>query len=260
MPEQAATVQDPVGEGGWGRLLRAGRPRATKANALAALLALLLGFALATQVHQTRTQGLDTLRQSDLVRILDDVNQRSARLDAETRSLQTTSDQLAGGAGSTAALAAARQRLDTLRILAGTVAAHGPGVRLRISDPRHKVTSAVLLDALEELRDAGAEAVQIGPVRVVASSYVTDVPATATAPAGVSVDGTRLASPYELLAIGDAATLASAMQIPGGLTESVRQLGATPQVSQLRSVSVDALHTFRPPRYAQPVPTSAAGR
>jgi len=258
----------PLAQGGWRRLMRAGRPRATKANALAAALSLLLGFALVTQVRQTRSQGLDALRQSDLVRVLADVNQRSARLDAEARTLQATNDQLAGGSsGEEAALAAAQQRLETLRILAGTVAAHGPGIRLSIDDPARKVSSSVLLDALEELRDAGAESVQLGPVRVVAGSYLSDVPSAA--PAGssgaatsrrVSIDGTVLSSPYVFRAIGDAQTLASAMQIPGGLTESVRQMGATPTVTQVRVLSIDALHTIRQARYAQRVRSSASAR
>lgn len=242
-------------EGGWRQLLRAGRPRATKANALAAALALLLGFALATQVHQTRSQGLSSLRQSDLVRILDNVSQESTRLDAEARSLQTTRDQLASGSSTgEAALKAAQERLDTLQVLSGTIGAHGPGIRLTVGDPSHKVTSTVLLDAIEELRDAGAEAIQLGAVRVVASSYLSD------AAGGVAVDGTKLTPPYVFLAIGDAQTLASAMQIPGGLTESVRQLGATPTVTQVARVDVGALHSLRQPRYARPVPSSAPGK
>lgn len=254
--------------GGWRRLLRASRPQATRANAVSAVLALLLGFVLTTQVRQTRTEGLNSLRQSDLVRVLDDVNQRSTRLENEARELQTSSDRLAGGSGGGVALAAERQRLDTLRILSGTVAAHGPGIRLAIDDPAHTVTAAVLLDALEELRDAGAEAVQLGPVRVVASSYLADVPATAAGPAAsagpkprsVSVDGVVLESPYVFRAIGDAQTLASAMQIPGGLTQTVRQLGAVPVVTQVAMLDVDALHALRQPRYAQRVPSSASGQ
>ena len=47
---------------------------------------------------------------------------------------------------------------------------------LTINDPDNKVTAALLLDALQELRDAGAEAVQIGDVRVVADTWFADVP------------------------------------------------------------------------------------
>jgi len=244
----AVTEPPPTADTAWRRLAAVARPKATRANAFAALLALVLGFAIATQVRQTQEQGLESLRQSDLVGILDNVTQSQARLDTEARALQTTRDQLVNGS-SAAALSAARERLDSLGVLAGTLPAHGPGITMTIDDPGHKVTAPVLLDALEELRDAGAEAVQIGPARVVASTSFTD------AGDGIEVDGTRLTPPYTLTAIGDAPTMAAAMDIPGGISETVRGLGATPRVTQSQALRIDALQTLREPRYARPVPT-----
>ncbi|WP_048556124.1 DUF881 domain-containing protein [Nostocoides japonicum] len=241
---------------GWRTLLRMSRPRATKANALAGILALLLGFAIATQVHQTQSQGLESLREDELVRLLDDVQTDNSRLADEIRTLEAQRDQLANGAaGSSAARAAAEQRVDSLGILAGTVRAKGPGITMRISDPKDGVTSALLLDTVEELRDGGAEAIQIDDVRVVASTYFTDLD-----DGGVSASDTPLTQPYVITAIGDASTLAAAMAIPGGVTESVKRVGASISVSEEQSVTVDALHTVKQPQYARPVSpaTSAA--
>lgn len=237
----------------WRRLLRMGAPRATKANVLAALLALLLGFALVTQVRQTRSTGLESLRQTDLVGLLDDVSQRSHRLDKDAAELRSTRDELVSGrAGDAAARKAAQSRLDSLRVLAGTVPVKGPGISMVIADPGHKVSDAVLLDALQELRDAGAEAVQIGPVRVVASTSFT------TSKEGrIMVDGTAVNPPYRILAIGDAHTIAAAMDIPGGIAETVRQLGATPTVTPSTSIRITALQTPREHRYAHPVPSAS---
>jgi len=233
----------------WQRLALMARPRATKANALAALLAILLGFAVATQVRQTQVLGLESLRQSELVTILDNTTLLSARLDQNARELQATRDELISGSTSgAAALTAAQERLDTLRVLAGTAQAHGPGIRMTINDPGAKVTAPLLLDAIEELRDAGAEAIQVGSARVVASSYFGQ------AGSGVEIDGTTVTNPYVILAIGDPQTLSSAMEIPGGLSENVRQLGATITTNQSTDLVVGALHTLREPRYARPVP------
>ena len=86
------------------------------------------GFAIATQVHQTQSSNLDNLREDDLVRLLDQVQGDNSRLGDEIQALQTQRGQLETGvAGSAEARAAATQRLDSLRILAGTVKAHGPG-------------------------------------------------------------------------------------------------------------------------------------
>jgi uncharacterized protein YlxW (UPF0749 family) len=233
----------------WHRLRLMARPRATRANAFAALLALVLGFAVATQVRSTQAQGLESLRQSDLVGILDNVTQQSTRLDRSARELQATRDQLVNGSSNeAAALKAAQDRLAALRILAGTAPAKGPGVRMTIDDPDGKLTAPVLLDALEELRDAGAEAVQINSARVVASSYFGQ------SADGLQVDGQTVHSPYRILAIGNPQTLSAAMEIPGGISETVRQLGATVRVVQDQSLEVSALQTSQQPRYARPVP------
>jgi uncharacterized protein YlxW (UPF0749 family) len=236
----------------WKRLMLAARPRATKANALAALLAVLLGFAVATQVRQNQSLGLESLRQSELVNLLDNTTLESSRLDQNARDLQATRDQLVSGSTSGAsAVRAAQERLDALAILAGTARAHGPGIRMTIADPGGKVTAPVLLDAIQELRDAGAEAIEVNNVRIVASSHF------GLGASGIEIDGSSVSPPYTLAAIGDPATMSSAMEIPGGLSENVRGLGATISIAQAPDLTVGALHPLSGPRYARPVSPSA---
>jgi uncharacterized protein YlxW (UPF0749 family) len=231
------------------------RPRATRANILGGVLAAALGFALSTQIQHTRAQGLEALSQSDLVGILDTVSQRVTRLDAEAQALQRTRDALASGqSGAQAALTAAQQRLDTLEVLAGAVGATGPGVVVTIADPGRRVDASVLLDAVQELRDAGAESIQIGPVRVVASTAFTDPSAGV-----VAADSAPLTPPHRLVAIGDPATLAGALAIPGGVVETVRQLGGAVEVRQSDQAQTPALHARQSPGYAQPVPAATSG-
>jgi uncharacterized protein YlxW (UPF0749 family) len=245
-PEPARTA--------WTRLWRAGLPRATRAQALAALLTFALGFAVVTQLRQTQQEGLSSLRETDLVRILDDVGQREARLEADARDLESTQQRLQSGSDSSAAaLEAAQSRLDTLGVLTGTATASGPGIRLIISDPNGKVRAATLLDTLQELRDAGAEAVQIGTVRVVASTSFEDG-GTSQAPA-IVVDSNVLHPPYVFLAIGDPQTMSAALDIPGGVLETLRQQSSDGTVTTEDDVRITALHTISPPRYARPAPT-----
>jgi uncharacterized protein YlxW (UPF0749 family) len=242
----------------WARLFRAARPRASRAQALAGVLTLLLGFAVVTQLRQTQAEGLSALSQTDLVGILDDVNQREARLEDDSRQLQATQERLRSGSDtSQAALDAAQSRLDTLGVLTGTVAAHGPGISLTIDDPGGKVNAAELLDTLQELRDAGAEAVQIGSVRAVASTSFLDT-GSATAPS-ITVDGSQLSPPYTILAIGDSQTLAAALDIPGGVLETLRQNHADGTVTDEQQVQITALHDVSSPRYARPAPTPSSG-
>ena len=246
------------------RIAGIGWPLATKANVLVLTLALLLGFAISAQVRQTRTQGLETLREDELLGVLDTVTQEGVRLGAELRDLERTRDRLASGADSELEAidiarefgvdpgridVVARERADTLGLLAGSKAATGPGVRLTIADPDGRVGATVILDAIEELRDAGAEVLQVGPQRVVMGTFFSD------SDAGVSVSGTALSPPYVILAIGDPATMASAMGIPGGVSESVRGLRGEVTVEQLDSLDITAIHRSDPPRFATPAPT-----
>ena len=96
-----------------------------------------------------------------------------------------------------------------------------------------------LLAAVQELRDAGAEAIQVNDVRVVASTYFLDAPdapeASDPGAAGpvVDVGGTLVQGPFTFTAIGSARTLASAMEFPGGVIPTVSARGGTATVRQL---------------------------
>ena len=103
---------------------------------------------------------------------------------------------------------------------------------------------------MQELRDAGAEAIQINDVRVVANTWFTDTDD------GLSVTGVPVRPPYVIRAIGDANTLAGAMEIPGGVTATVRRAGGDTDVQIRDEVDIDALLTLTSPQYAQPVPTN----
>jgi uncharacterized protein YlxW (UPF0749 family) len=234
------------------------RPRATRAQLVAALLCGVLGFAAAVQVRSNQDAGLAGLRQTDLIRILDTVSERSARLQAEARQLENAKERLAGGSdGSKSALEEARRRSLVLGILAGTKPAKGPGIVFTISDPEGKVRSDLLLDALQELRDAGAEAVEIrspeGPaVRVVASTSFSDAEGGA-----VLVDDTRLVPPYVFRVIGDPLTLAGALDIPGGVIDVLDQNDALGTVTQTDELVITSLRSVPKPEYARPAPEGA---
>ncbi len=76
----------------------------------------------------------------------------------------------------------------------------------------------------------------------------------------MSVDGQVLPRPFVILAIGDSQTLASAMNIPGGIVETVRRLDGTARVEQIPSVRIDAVQAPRTPRFAQPAPEPTPSR
>ncbi len=216
------------------------------------MLCLLLGVAIATQVRQTTTgDSLDTARPADLLVLLDSLRQREATLSTEVAELQRSLNALqASGSSDQTAIQNAQDRLAALSILIGTVGATGPGVTVRIDDPGPGVAPQAMLDVLDELRAAGAEAIQISDrqqaVRTGVDTWIVG------APGALTVDGKTLTPPYSVVAIGDSPTLAAAMNIPGGAVDSVKRVGGTMSVQQADKVSITALRQPKPRQYAQP--------
>ncbi|MFY1631860.1 DUF881 domain-containing protein [Solwaraspora sp. WMMB335] len=217
-------------------------------------LLVVLGFTLVVQVRNNAADPtLTAARQEDLVRILSDLEAREERLRQDIAVLEESQRQLTSGAqGREAALAEASRRADELGVLGGSLPVQGPGLRVRFVSGREPVRAAALLDAVQELRGAGAEAMQISggdgrAVRIVASSYFLDVDGV------VEVDGQRLAGPYEVLAIGDPSTMRTALNIPGGVVASVSGDGGTVIVEERDVVDVSALSDPLVLRHARPV-------
>jgi uncharacterized protein YlxW (UPF0749 family) len=218
-----------------------------RAAALIGILLALLGFGIAVQVRSnSSSDSLSSSSDEDLIRILDDQNSRADRLRQEIAALQATEQQLqASGNRDSVALAQAQQQEQALSILLGTLPAAGPGVKIVISDPRHQLKAEDLLDVVEELRGAGAEAIQFGSVRVSTATAFIDVTD------GITVDGTRVTAPYTVLAIADPQTLDTAMQIPGGVRASARAAGGDAVVTEEQSLTINAVRPVSNPTYAK---------
>ncbi|MFK0060581.1 DUF881 domain-containing protein [Streptomyces werraensis] len=223
-------------------------PRVTRAQLIVALLLFGLGFGLAVQVASTSDtdSALRGARQEDLVRILDELDARTERLEDEKQGLEKQREELENS--SDQAEEARRQTIEKERqlgVLAGTVAAQGPGIEMTIEDTKGTVESDMLLDAVQELRAAGAEAIQVNGVRVVAGTYLSDVDG------GVSVDGNKIKSPYRFKVIGKSQDLEPALNIPGGVVQTLEKEQATVTVERSDKIVVDALRAPKRPDYAR---------
>jgi uncharacterized protein YlxW (UPF0749 family) len=214
------------------------RPRrAWVSRLLTGALTLVLGFAATVQIRETRDpEGLTGATQADLVEILDSQKSEEDSLREQIAQAQQAVDTLGrSGADSGRALTEAQQRAAAIALLNGSAPATGPGARVTISDPEGTVPPSILLSAVQELRGAGAEAIQVDDVRIVASSYVTG------SAGSVTVDGTRLASPYVLLAIGPTDDLAAALTASGSLVSDVSRAKGAASVQGVARVEVTAV-------------------
>lgn len=228
--------------------------RLTSAGAMIAVLLALLGFTLVVQLKTTSTDPtLAATREEDLVRISSDLDSRERRLRQDIEALEESQRQLRSGEqGRQAALEEATRRADELGILAGTLPAVGPGLQVRFEGPEKAVSSVRILDAVQELRGAGAEAMQIAgvdgtAVRVIASTYFADADGV------LVVDGRRLRGPYTITVIGDPATMRTALNIPGGVVAAVQDAGGNVTAVDREAVEVSQLHAPIKLEHARPV-------
>ncbi|MFE2571422.1 DUF881 domain-containing protein [Streptomyces mirabilis] len=223
-------------------------PRVTRAQLIVALLLFGLGFGLAVQVASNSDSGsaLRGARQEDLVRILDELDNRTQRLEDEKQGLEDQRTELENSSNQAAeARKQTAEKEKQLGILAGTVAAQGPGITLTINDTKGTVKADMLLDAIQELRAAGAEAIQVNGVRVVASTYLAD------SGKGVGVDGNKITQPYRFKVIGKPQDLEPALNIPGGVVQTLEKEQATVTVERATKIIVDALRAAKQPDYAR---------
>jgi uncharacterized protein YlxW (UPF0749 family) len=244
MSEQTEQPQ----QDGRSRLWAALRRPGSRGQAIAAVLLAVLGFAGVTQVRSnSRDDSYIGARQGDLIQYINNLSLASRRAESEISQLQQTRDSLGNDTvARRTALERARQQADTLGILAGTVPASGPGIRVTVTGAGNAVGTNQLLNGLQELRDAGAEVIELnGRVRVVAQTALQDTAG------GVRVDGKLLRTPYVIEAIGDPQTLATALDFTGGFTAGVRSVGGKVEVRQLDRVEISTVRPASAPRYAE---------
>ncbi|MFF9913976.1 DUF881 domain-containing protein [Streptomyces sp. NPDC013457] len=239
-PEEPLTGRQRLAAGLW-------PPRVSRAQLIVAVLLFVLGLGLAIQVRSTSdNSALRGARQEDLVRILDELDDRTQRLEDEAARLETQRSELESSSDQAEeARKQTQEKEQQLGILAGTVAAEGPGITLTVRGAAAAVESDMLLDAIQELRAAGAEAIQVNDVRVVADSYFTG------SGTDIEIDGTKVAAPYVFKVIGKPEDLEPALNIPGGVVQTLEKEQATATVARSQKIVVDALRPAKRPDYAQ---------
>ncbi|GAA1772536.1 DUF881 domain-containing protein [Nocardioides hankookensis] len=229
--------------------LRRAMLRPSRGQLVVAVLLALVGYAAVTQVRFTNVD--DTYagyREQDLIDVLNALANQTQRAESEIVRLERTRDDLRSSTGAReAALAQAQQQADNLAIMAGLVPVTGPGIRVTITETDGPVDVDTVVDMVQELRSAGAEAMQVnGEVRVVAQTAFED------AEGGIKVGGELVTSPYVFDVIGAPDALHGAIDFPQGPRSDLEDEGATVDVDELGSLDIESVVTPRKPDYAQP--------
>jgi uncharacterized protein YlxW (UPF0749 family) len=232
------------------RRLREALFRPSRGQIVVGVLLAVLGFAAITQVRTNTTDNTYAgYREQDLVDVLSALSGTSERAQTQINSLEASRRRLEQNRqAQSAAIAAAQKQAEELSIMAGWVPVTGPGIRLTVTEGPRPVDVDTVLDTIEELRSAGAEAMQVnGQVRLVAQSAIE------AAPGGLRIDGTLVTSPYVFDAIGDPHTLSGALElVDGPIAQFKNDADATVDLDQLDSLDITAVRQPTTPQYAQP--------
>jgi len=210
------------------------------------IVAFLLGLLL---VVQLRSQGRPDLSlaasMADQALIMSSLVDSNATLRREVATLEK---ELAGYQQRAARenLQALVNDLNRLKIVNGLVQVSGPGIVVYITGSLKPLD---LQDLINEVRNAGAEAIGLNGLRVVMRSVVAGEGAMPV------LDAQPLQQPYILEAIGDPEGLHKAMTRPGGLLMIFQQSYADVRVNVIK-VDEITLPIYRGKyevRYARPV-------
>jgi uncharacterized protein YlxW (UPF0749 family) len=228
---------------------RGGTTLAAWQRGVAALL-LFAGFLLVLQLRAEQALqaelALPSYRLADLAVLIRRQQEADRALTDEVRALEAKQQQIqravAAGRGIVEAL---RRERDAYHLELGQTPVEGPGVTVVVSaDPNHlSVPQAQdVRGIVNELWAAGAEAVSVNGIRMLATDGIAAVPV------GVRIGDRITRDPYVFAAIGDPTVLEGALTVPGGPVDGLRGVGLAVRlrrVDVLRLPAASLRHDFR---------------
>jgi uncharacterized protein YlxW (UPF0749 family) len=196
-----------------------------------AFVGFLLGALVVIQLRsQAAGNGLDTLTATELTVLVGNLHPRNDQLRAEIATSQAELDALqASDARGDSSVGQLQADLARVRAWTGLDPVMGPGVRITVTGG---IDGSSVQDLLNELRNAGAEAIAVDAVRVESNSIVDG-------PLGsLLIEATHLGDPFEVSAIGNPDSLTGSLTRAGGI---IGQLAVTDPAAQLIVTPVDLL-------------------
>jgi uncharacterized protein YlxW (UPF0749 family) len=208
--------------------------RSTIAQVSLAIFALVIGVVLVAQFRsQSRPTELSSLPVAELSTRIQTVSEGNAQIRAAlAQQRDLLAEYRAAGAQGFSALDVSREELRRIRAYSGLSAVEGQGIIVRVSG---SLDAIAVNDLINELRNAGAEALAVDDTRITASSVVVQ------GARALEIDGADVDRTFTILAIGDPDGLIAALERPGGIVTQLEQfVSATITISPAATLQVPA--------------------
>lgn len=240
-----------------------------KATAAVAGVVLILSFMLTLQFRSVRaTGGANSTARARAEQLQTQLTNEQKKNEALYKQIIQYKDDLAvfskqaEDSGGYAAILS--QQLEQANLAAGFAAVEGPGVIVTLSDSDRLSTAGDnennyiihdedLLKVINELWDAGAEAISINGERLIATSEIRCSGST------VSVNNSRYSAPYTIKAIGSAKELSDALNLRGGVVDSLAIWNIKCDISKQTTLTVEAYSGAKEMKYAKAVSAKEGG-
>ena len=205
------------------------------------VIALALGFLLVVQLRSEAVVARTLASQDDtsVALLINDLNrannqliQQGAALTQQEAALQRA---LVGGGTDSKTI---EKELTVLREVAGEVPIHGPGIEVHIDG---SIMDFELQDALNSLRNAGAEGFSLNGNRIVSSTPIQ------SRGQHLTIGGKTVQAPFILVAIGDPDQLFAAAEVAATSLQTRLQV----DISRKPDLAITEITTPHPMIYAQ---------
>jgi uncharacterized protein YlxW (UPF0749 family) len=210
---------------------------------VALLIGLLLVGQLRSQARPTEISSLPAQELSQLIETLSDRNRELRTGLADIR--EQLREYRAAGSRGQSALEVTREDLRRITAFAALAPVQGQGIILEVEG---RLDAIALNDLINELRNAGAEAMAVDSIRITHRSVATQ------GPTALVVDGFEVGERFSLTAIGSPQGLLATMERPGGIISQLEQfISATIVARQSEQITLPATSIPLAPVVSQPV-------
>src|SRR5438093_12667243 len=195
--------------------------------------------------HERPTQ-VSSLSAQELSTLIETLTARNRELRDGLAGIQQQLREYQGaGTQGPSALQVSQEALRRITAFAGSAGVDGQGILLTVDG---SLDAIALNDLVNELRNAGAEAIAVNDVRMTASSVAVQ------GPSSLEVDGVQIGERFTLRAIGSPDGLTSAIERPGGIISQLKLvISATITIQPLQSIQLPATARSLLPVIGKPV-------
>lgn len=124
------------------------------------------------------------------------------------------------------------EELKQANILLGTTEVKGNGITINLEDGKDLIHQEDLIRIINELKNAGAEAISVNGQRVVNTTFLSCDGNV------ILIDGNKIGTPFTILAIGNSEMLYGALTRNGGYIENLQGYGIKVEVKKTTNLKI----------------------